>query len=81
MPVNYKANTIATNLRRIALHNPIYLIWCLAHMASHIIGTIGNEVADFLAKRGAAGVSSMECPPQDFLNSLTMLCPDFDIYF
>ena len=63
MPV--KANATAINLRRIALHNPIYLIWCPAH-----IGIIGNEVADFLAKRGAAGVSSMECPPQDFLNSV-----------
>ena len=63
MPV--KANAIATNLRRIALRNPIYLIWCPAH-----IGIIGNEVADFLAKRGAAGVSSMECPPHDFLNSV-----------
>ena len=47
------------------LCNPIYLIWCPAHT-----GIIGNEVADFLAKRGAAGVSSMECPPQDFLNSV-----------
>jgi len=63
MPV--KANATVALLSKIACYNPIYLIWCPAH-----IGIIGNEVADFLAKRGASGVSSMECPPQAFLNSV-----------
>ena len=63
MPV--KTNATVAFLSKIACYNPIYLIWCPAH-----IGIIGNEVADFLAKRGASGVSSMECPPQAFLNSV-----------
>ena len=63
MPV--KANATVALLSKIACYNPIYLIWCPAH-----IGIIGNEVADFLAKRGAGGVSSMELPPQAFLQSV-----------
>ena len=47
------------------IYNIYILIWCPAH-----IGIIGNEVADFLAKRGAGGVSSMERPPQAFLQSV-----------
>ena len=60
-----KANATVALLSKIAYYNPIYLIWCPAH-----IGIIGNEVADFLAKRGAGGVSSMERPPQAFLQSV-----------
>ena len=43
-----KANATIALLSKIACYNPIYLIWCPAH-----IGIISNEVADFLAKLGA----------------------------
>ena len=37
----------------------------------HLVSsTYWYEVADFLAKRGAGGVSSMERPPQAFLQSV-----------
>ena len=62
-----KANATVALLSKIAYYNPIYLIWCPA--CAHI-GIIGNEIADFLAKRGAGGVSSLECPPQAYLQSV-----------
>ena len=41
----------------------IYIV--MAH-----IGVTGNEIADYLAKRGATGVSSSTRPSLNFLNSV-----------
>ena len=53
-----------SNTSNSKLH-PIYLIWVPAH-----IGITGNEIADYLAKRGARGTSSSNIPSQSFLDSV-----------
>lgn len=59
------AETIVQNIANISENHPVYLIWVPAH-----IGVTGNEIADYLAKRGAKGVSSSTRPSRNFLNSV-----------
>ena len=59
------AEEIIQNLSISSRLHPVYLIWVPAH-----IGITGNEIADYLAKRGARGTSSSNIPSQSFLDSV-----------
>jgi ribonuclease HI len=50
---------------------PTFLIWVPGHA-----GIPGNDIADWLAKRGARNISSREPPPHDILASLLLPAPD-----
>ena len=67
------AEEIIQNLSFSSSLHPVYLIWVPAH-----IGITGNEIADYLAKRGASGTSSSNnmriySPSQSFLNSVNYI--------
>ena len=71
----WKANThleiidaIRPCLSELRLLTNVFLRWVPGHA-----GVPGNEVADFLAKRGAKGIASTSSPPSDFLCSLQSL--------
>ena len=54
-----------SDLRQLA---DVYIQWVPGHA-----GVVGNEIADFLAKRGVNGTSSTASPPDSFL--LPLLSP------
>ena len=58
------ANAIILNISQLSQTNPVYIIWVPAHA-----DVTGNEIADFLAKRGAEGTTSDMIPPERFLIS------------
>jgi ribonuclease HI len=80
----WKANThleiidaIRPCLSELRLLTNVFLRWVPGHA-----GVPGNEVADFLAKRGAKGIASTSSPPADFLCSLQSLSsPSLELQF
>ena len=55
------AKAIRTAIHSISQRHRVLLLWSPAH-----VGIPGNEVADFLANRGADGITSCDPPPSDF---------------
>ena len=60
------ADNIVSNIDQLSKTNPVYLIWVPAHA-----NILGNEIADYLAKRGAKGRTSSDKPPDSFLESIS----------
>ena len=56
------AAEIVDNIRLISQRHHVMLIWTPGHA-----NVTGNEIADFLAKRGAEGNTSNDTPPVDVL--------------
>ena len=61
---------IVNNIKDIAQHNNVLLIWAPGHAK-----IMGNEIADYLAKRGADDITStdLDRPPDTFLRSVNFL--------
>ena len=59
---------IVDNIKAIARHNTVLLIWAPGHAK-----IMGNEIADYLAKRGADEITSTDRPPVTFLRSVNFL--------
>ena len=59
---------IVDNIKAIARHNTVLLIWAPGHAK-----IMGNEIADYLAKRGADEITSTDRPPETFLRSVNFL--------
>ena len=62
-----QAKTLLEQARRLS---PTTLIWVPGHA-----GIFGNELADFLAKRGASGISSTSFPSEDELEDIRTATP------
>ena len=62
------AKEIVNNIRVIAQTNNAFLIWVPGHAK-----IIGNEIADYLAKRGADDVTSNARPPDNYLHSINFM--------
>ena len=56
------AAEIVDNIKQISQSHHVMLIWTPGHA-----NVTGNEIADFLAKRGAEGITSNDTPPVDVL--------------
>ena len=56
------AKVIVENIRLISQSHQVMLIWTPGHA-----NITGNEIADFLAKRGAEGITNNDTPPVDIL--------------
>ena len=61
-------NKKKNNIRVIAQTNNVLLIWVPGHAK-----IIGNEIADYLAKRGADDVTSNARPPDNYLHSINFM--------
>ena len=59
-----------TLLSRVRLLAPTTLIWVPSHT-----GIFGNELADLLAKRGAAGITDTAFPSSDELDTIRTPSP------
>ena len=59
---------IVDNIKDIAQYNNVLLIWAPGHAK-----IMGNEIADYLAKRGADEITSTDRPPDKFLCSVNFL--------
>ena len=66
------AKNLLKTLNLLELSTPFSFVWVPGHE-----GILGNEIADYLAKRGARGETSAEPPPQNVLLEFQTMMPKY----